>query len=225
MDHNTKNSGKVVFIDVNDDVGEDVNDIIDNECIMGQQGSGDATQNVQKHWSAILDKGIDHLIDAEIIGLRFNSIDDGGQFYNTYAKLVGFSIRKDEIKRNKNNIVTSRRWVCAKEGFRIARKEDNLNCKREARPITRTGCKAAFRIRFDRRSNEWVVGEFKKEHNHDLVAQLETQFLRSHRHIKDSDKAYIIALHNVGIKSNQIMDNLIQQAGGYENVGFIPKDL
>ena len=225
MDHNTKNSGKVVFIDVNDDVGEDVNDIIDNECIMGQQGSGDATQNVQKHFSAILDKGIDHLIDAEIIGLRFNSIDDGGQFYNTYAKLVGFSIRKNEIKRNKNNIVTSRRWVCAKEGFRIARKEDNLNCKREAKPITRTGCEAACRIRFDRRSNEWVVGEFKKEHNHDLVAQLETQFLHSHRHIKDSDKAYIIALHNVGIKSNQIMDNLIQQAGGYENVGFIPKYL
>ncbi|KAL4593859.1 hypothetical protein ACB092_M009000 [Castanea dentata] len=192
---------------------------------MGQQGSGDATQNVQKHWINILEKGIDHLTDAEITGLRFSSIDDGGQFYNTYAKLVGFSIRKDEIKRNKNNIVTSRRWVCAKEGFRTTRKEDNLNCKREARPITRTGCKAAFRIRFDRRSNEWVVGEFKKEHNHNLVAQLETQFLRSHRHIKDSDKAYIIALHNVGIKSNQIMDNLIQQAGGYENVGFIPKDL
>ncbi|KAK9993971.1 hypothetical protein SO802_023674 [Lithocarpus litseifolius] len=75
----------------------------------------------------------------------------------THAKLVGFSIRKDEIKRKKNNIVTSRRWVCAKEGFRTARKEDNLNCKREARPITRTGCKAAFRIRFDRRSNEWVI--------------------------------------------------------------------
>ncbi|KAF3950776.1 hypothetical protein CMV_023511 [Castanea mollissima] len=214
MDHNTENSGEVVFIDLNDDAGEDVNNIIDNDCIMGQQGSGDATQNVQKHWITILEKGIDHLTDAEITSLRFSSIDDGGQFYNTYAKLVGFSIRKDEIKRNKNNIVTSRRWVCAKEGFRTTRKEDNLNCKREARPITRTGCKAAFRIRFDRRSNEWVVGEFKKMHNHDLVAQLETQFLRSHRHIKDSDKAYIIALHNVGIKSNQIMDNLIQQAGG-----------
>ena len=75
MDHNTEISGKVVFIDVNEDAGEDVNNIIDNECIMGQQGSGDATQNVQKHWSTILDKGIDHLIDAEIIGLRFSSID------------------------------------------------------------------------------------------------------------------------------------------------------
>ena len=49
MDHNIENNGKVVFIDVNDDVSEDVNNIIDNECIMGQQGSGDATQNVQKH--------------------------------------------------------------------------------------------------------------------------------------------------------------------------------
>nr|XP_023881499.1 protein FAR1-RELATED SEQUENCE 5-like [Quercus suber] len=93
------------------------------------------------------------------------------------------------------------------------------------RPITRSGCKAAFRIRFERKLGEWVVGEFKREHNHDLVPQLETQFLRSHRTIKDSDKAQIIALHNVGVKSNQIMDHMIQQAGGYENIGFTSKDL
>ena len=63
------------------------------------------------------------------------------------------------------------------------------------------------------------------EHNHDLVMQFETQFLRSHRTIKDSDKAQIRALHNVGVKSNQIMEHLIQQAGGYENMGFTPKYL
>ena len=54
-----------------------------------------------------------------------------------------------------------------------------------------------------------MVGEFKREHNHDLVMQFETQFLHSHRTIKDSYKAHIIALHNVGVKSNQIMDHLI----------------
>ena len=113
------------LINLNDDASEDVNNIIDNEC-MGQQGSGDATQNVEKHWKTILYKGIDHLTDAQITGLRFASLDDGGQFYYTYAKLVGFSIRKDEIKRNKNNIVSSRRCVCAKEGFRTTRKEDNF---------------------------------------------------------------------------------------------------
>ena len=70
-----------------------------------------------------------------------------------------------------------------------------------------------------------MLGEFKREHNHDLVAQFVTQFLRSHKNIKDSDKAHIIALHNVGVKSNQIMYHLIQQAKGYENIWFIPKDL
>ena len=60
---------------------------------------------------------------------------------------------------------------------------------REARPITRSGCKAAFCIRFDRKSNKWVVGEFKRKHNHNLVTQFKTQFLSSHRTIKDFDKA------------------------------------
>ncbi|XP_030945725.1 protein FAR1-RELATED SEQUENCE 7-like [Quercus lobata] len=160
MDHDTENEGKTDFIDL------------------------------EKHWSTILEKGIDQLTDAQITSLKFNSLDDGGEFYNTYAKLVGFGIRKDEIKHNKDNTVTSRRWVCAKEGLQIRKNESNLNCMRE-RPITRSGCKAAFRIRT----------------------------------IKDSDKAKIIALHNVGVKSNQIMDHMIQQAGGYENIGFTSKDL
>ena len=88
------------------------------------------------------------MTDAQITGLKFSSLDDGGEFYNTYAKLVGFSICKDEIKHNKDNIVTSRRWVCAKEGLRIRKNEANLNCLHE-RPITRSDCKAAFRIRFE----------------------------------------------------------------------------
>ena len=73
--------------------------------------------DVEKHWSTVLEKGIDQLTDAQITSLKFSSLDDGGEFYNMYAKLVGFNIRKDEIKRNKNNIVTSIRWVCAKEGL------------------------------------------------------------------------------------------------------------
>jgi hypothetical protein len=34
---------------------------------------------------------------------------DGDDFYNAYAKFVGFSVRKDDVKRDKNNIVISRR--------------------------------------------------------------------------------------------------------------------
>ena len=41
----------------------------------------------------------------------------------------------------------------------------------------------------DRKSNKWIVGEFKRKHNHNLVTQFETQFLCSHRTIKDFNKA------------------------------------
>lgn len=92
-----------------------------------------------------------------------------------------------------------------------------LNFMPEARSIRRSGYKATFRIRLDRNSNELILVEFKREHNHNLVTQFETQFLRLHRTIKDFDKAQIISQHNIGVKSNQIMDHLIQQAGGYEN--------
>ena len=101
MYHNTKNKGKTMFVDLNDDAGKDGNNIIDNECDMVQKGSGDATQNLEKYQSTFLDKGIDQLTNAQEIGLKFSSLDDGGEFYNTYVKLVGFSIRKDEIKHNK----------------------------------------------------------------------------------------------------------------------------
>ena len=46
-----------------------------------------------------------------------------------------------------------------------------------------------------------MVGEFKREHNYDLITQFETQFFRLHSTIKNFDKAQITALHNVGVKS------------------------
>lgn len=49
MDHNTKNKGKTVFVDLNDDAGKDGNNIINNECDMIQKDSGDATQNLERH--------------------------------------------------------------------------------------------------------------------------------------------------------------------------------
>ena len=146
MYHNTKNKGKTMFVDLNDDAGKDGNNIIDNECDVVQKGSGDATQNLEKHQSTFLDKGIDQLTNAQAIGLKFSSLDDGGEFYNTYVKLVGFSIRKDEIKHNKNNIVTSRRWVCAKKKKKIANKKKL--------------CKVKFHARGKTNNKKWLQGRF-----------------------------------------------------------------
>jgi hypothetical protein len=53
------------------------------------------------------------------LGIEFGSEQEAYDFYNEYGRNYGFSIRKDcSNKRNVDNLVTSRKFVCCKEGFR-----------------------------------------------------------------------------------------------------------
>ncbi|KAK2652800.1 hypothetical protein Ddye_012656 [Dipteronia dyeriana] len=90
---------------------------------------------------------------------------------------------------------------------------------------TREGCCAAFKVQYHRNNNVWVVKEFVTQHTHGLVPQNHTQFLRSHRSVKDSDIAQLKSWRSVGVKTDQVMDHFVDQAGSFSNVGHTKKDL
>ncbi|KAK0604088.1 hypothetical protein LWI29_011843 [Acer saccharum] len=71
----------------------------------------------------------------------------------------------------------------------------------------------------------WVVREFVIEHTHNLSPPNHIQFLRSHRSVKDSEIAQLQSWQIVGVKTAQVMDHLVDQSGGYSNVGHTKKDL
>ena len=50
--------------------------------------------------------------------MEFSSIEGAKEFYNLFAKVTGFSVRNDDVKRDKNQNLVSRKWVCLKEGYR-----------------------------------------------------------------------------------------------------------
>jgi hypothetical protein len=50
------------------------------------------------------------------VGMKFTTMDEAFNFYNVYAGLIGFSVRKDSYTRSTNG-VSSYRFVCSKEGF------------------------------------------------------------------------------------------------------------
>ncbi|XP_038905112.1 protein FAR1-RELATED SEQUENCE 7-like isoform X1 [Benincasa hispida] len=94
------------------------------------------------------------------VGLEFNSANEAYQFYNAYAANAGFRIRIGQLFRSKNDgSITSRRFVCSKEGFQHP---------------SRLGCGAFMRIK-RHESGRWVVDRHKKDHNHDLEPQPEAQ--------------------------------------------------
>eukprot|EP00261_Vitis_vinifera_P026023 XP_010659131.1 PREDICTED: protein FAR1-RELATED SEQUENCE 5-like [Vitis vinifera] len=141
------------------------------------------------------------------------------------ARVAGFSIRKDDLKRDKNGDIISRKWVCSKEGQRATKFIENDKRQREPRSLTRVGCEAAFRVGLNRKDGKWIVKEFIGDHNHNLVDAINTQFLRSHQTISNPDKAQVDVLRKVGVKTTQIMDYMVKQSGGHEHVGFTQKDI
>ncbi|XP_073132774.1 protein FAR1-RELATED SEQUENCE 12-like isoform X2 [Henckelia pumila] len=86
-------------------------------------------------------------------GLEFISANEAYKFYNTFAATAGFKVRIGQLFRSKHDgSITSRRFVCSKEGRQHP---------------SRVGCGAYMRIQ-RQESGRWVVDRLQKEHNHEF---------------------------------------------------------
>ena len=63
----------------------------------------------------------------EVYKLEFNCIDEVETFYNLFSKVIEFSIRKDDLKRDKNGYIISWKWVCSREGYWLKKFFENEN--------------------------------------------------------------------------------------------------
>ncbi|XP_042484974.1 protein FAR1-RELATED SEQUENCE 5-like [Macadamia integrifolia] len=105
------------------------------------------------------------------IEMSFNSVDDAREFYSSYAKHIGFTVRTNRIRHSqKNRTIIARDYVCSREGFRAAKHTLRKDRVLPPRPITREGCKAMIRVAV-RDGGKWVVTKFVPEHNHNLMTQ------------------------------------------------------
>ncbi|KAI5654216.1 hypothetical protein M9H77_31403 [Catharanthus roseus] len=88
-------------------------------------------------------------------GLEFTSANEAYIFYCTYSTSLGFRVRIGQLFRSKNDgSITSRRFVCSKEGHQHP---------------SRVGCGAFMRIQ-RQETGRWVVDRLQKEHNHEFEA-------------------------------------------------------
>ncbi|KAK4403573.1 protein FAR-RED IMPAIRED RESPONSE 1 [Sesamum angolense] len=106
---------------------------------------------------------------------KFESDEQAYRFYNKYAELVGFSVRKDWVNRSKvHGRVMSRKFTCSRQGHRKKDKRD-VNVKKH-RKETRTGCLAHMVV--TRQPNgKYLVTQFEAEHNHEDVNLTKAQKL------------------------------------------------
>ncbi|KAK3225514.1 hypothetical protein Dsin_005376 [Dipteronia sinensis] len=138
---------------------------------------------------------------SDVVRKEFDSHEQVESFYFNYAKVMGFSVRKDEVRYDDKGCIKLCRWVCNKQGYRPKIWLEKVDRVREPRAITCEGCLASLRVNLQHDTRKWVVKEFVSEHSHQLASNYDTQFLRSHRNVKGSDVALAMSLPSVGVKT------------------------
>jgi len=96
--------------------------------------------------------------------------------------------------------------------------------KRYEKRITRCGCEAMLVIK---RTDycKYTVIRFEEDHTHALVTPSKQQFIRSNRKVTLHTKHTLFTCHKASIGTSQAYRYLRVGAGGFENVGFLKRDL
>lgn len=157
-----------------------------------------------------------------MVGMEFSTTEEAYKFYNDYAFHVGFSVRKNEDRKNSANICIMKCFTCFKQGTQRAR-NPTKNSPKVERLETRIGCNAHMRVNMNSRGI-YEVTSFNSEHNHICATPSKTRLLKSHRVITDAQKKMSDLADSSGIKPKETYELLSRQVGGKRHLTFLPDD-
>lgn len=111
------------------------------------------------------------------VGMSFKSENDAYDMYKSYARKIGFSIRKSTTRLRPVKTIYQKHIVCSNQGER-GKHSSHVTSKENA--TTRTCCNA--RVQFNiSREGIWTVQKVVLEHSHYLASPNKKHMLRSQR--------------------------------------------
>ncbi|XP_048540186.1 protein FAR1-RELATED SEQUENCE 5-like [Triticum urartu] len=198
---------------------EDILIFLENDSIVAAQSS---SQEVRSH-------------HVPLVNMVFDTEDAAYTFYNEYASIAGFSVKKAARfcgKKQGGSASTRLTFKCNRLGKVIDEEEqENRRKKRretrqqktgqepyrnarkkKANTIAITGCKAQLIV--VKKDEKWVITTINLEHNHDLSPHTEVKYLRSHKHMTEEEKLLIRTFNTVKLPTRKIMAILSYLRGG-----------
>lgn len=165
------------------------------------------------------------LLDGDIdIGpfssLEFESHEAAYKFYQEYATSMGFTTSiKNSRRSKKSKEFIDAKFACSRYG--VTPESDASGSRRPS--IKKTDCKASMHVKRSK-SGKWIIHEFIKEHNHELLPALAYHF-RIHRNMKLVEKNNIDILHAVSERTKKMYVEMSRQSAGLKNLGSLSHGL
>ncbi|KAJ6363695.1 hypothetical protein OIU78_003799 [Salix suchowensis] len=153
-------------------------------------------------------------------GIEFGSHEEAYSFYQEYAKSMGFTTSiKNSRRSKKSKEFIDAKFACSRYG--VTPESDSGNSRRST--VKKTDCKASMHVK-RRPDGKWIIHEFVKEHNHELLPALAYHF-RIHRNVKLAEKNNIDILHAVSERTRKMYVEMSRQSGAYQNFGFVKSEM
>ncbi|RLN35052.1 hypothetical protein C2845_PM03G22210 [Panicum miliaceum] len=167
------------------------------------------------------------------VSMSFNNSDVARDYYNSYARHTGFSIRIDTSRESKRaGEKTKYIYVCQKAGVNKKEKvaddgpitEKKIVRQRRRDYVDRMHCPARMIVR-KIAPGQWDVVHFEKEHNHDRLRKFSlTKYLKSHRDIPAEENEFIKLLHVYCITTTRAYQIMAKLYGSIENCPYTEGD-
>ncbi|CAL0316353.1 unnamed protein product [Lupinus luteus] len=153
-------------------------------------------------------------------GIEFESHEAAYLFYQEYAKSMGFTTSiKNSRRSKKTKEFIDAKFACSRYG--VTPESDSGSSRRPT--VKKTDCKACMHVK-RRPDGNWIIHEFIKEHNHELLPALAYHF-RIHRNVKLAEKNNIDILHAVSERTRKMYVEMSRQSGGSQRIGSLLDDI
>lgn len=151
-------------------------------------------------------------------GIDFDTHEAAYIFYQEYAKSMGFTTSiKNSRRSKKTKDFIDAKFACSRYGVTPESESSGSSSRRST--VKKTDCKASMHVK-RRPDGKWIIHEFVKDHNHELLPALAYHF-RIQRNVKLAEKNNIDILHAVSERTKKMYVEMSRQSGGYKNIGSL----
>ncbi|KAL2897555.1 Protein FAR-RED IMPAIRED RESPONSE 1 [Bienertia sinuspersici] len=144
--------------------------------------------------------------------LQFESHEAAYKFYQEYAKSMGFTTSiKNSRRSKKSKDFIDAKFACSRYGITP---ESDLGSSRRS-GVKKTNCKASMHVKKNK-YGKWVIHEFIRDHNHELLPAL-AYYFRIHKNVKSVEKNNFDILHAVSERTKKMYVDMSRQSACFLN--------
>ncbi|KAJ1403396.1 FAR1 DNA-binding domain, partial [Sesbania bispinosa] len=163
---------------------------------------GDTTDSSNKNipYASNIDK---ELNTEPCVGMTFESIEKVREFYNSFAKKMGFGVRVRSTKPKRAVL------VCCNEGQHKVKSsgneeiQDGTSQTKKKCSTTRSGCEASLIVSRGTTQSSWIIQSFNNNHNHVMVSPKSVSYMRCHKKMTKAAKSLVEKFEEEGLPTGK----------------------